>query len=301
MELSLPKSSYGLAIVEPAILNRKHDGNFMFFMEIGRVFFMLSLTFILTGLFLLQVWKMNESGNMNLNLCSNEIVLLEFACVFLFEVAISREVTETMTCFSILWMAPAPKSSSTAGAIPNLLNRNYSPACTDSPKTGAVLAASDSGGRFSQMFRRSRSADDCQWKLDGISNAFRVSSMLTVAAPKLLLEILLAYLGGVYILKSADEGAMVMNTLAVVFIADIDEVLYTAFTSNVVKFNLSHMKTVDVDLSNQTRVAMWFASSVLCPLITVAASAWIVLHTKRLDCPDYMWSWREVFAGLLTS
>lgn len=291
MELSVPESSYGLAIVEPAVLNRKVDGSFMFFVEIGRVFFMLTMTFVLTGLFLLQVWKMNESIHMSL--CGNETGLLELACVFLFEVAISKEVIESMTCFSVLWHAPKPKSSSF----------HYTRSNSDSPKSGAVLAAevAEAKGMFSGMFKKKSGSVDSQWKLDGISFRFRVLCTLAVAAPKLLLEVLLAYLGGVYILKSGDEGAMVMNTLAVVFIADFDEVLYTAFTSNAVKSNLSQMKTVDVELSNRSRMTMWFASSVLCPLMTLAASAWIVFHTKNTDCEDFMWSWQQAFAGLLTA
>lgn len=100
-------------------------------------------------------------------------------------------------------------------------------------------------------------------------------------------------------MKSESEGDMVMSTLAVVFIADIDLLLYSAFTSNVIKFNLAQMKTVDVELSNKTRVAMWFASSVLCPLVTVAASALIVFRTKARDCSDFEFSWREALEGLI--
>lgn len=308
MELAVPESLYGLAILEPAVLNRKHDGNLMYFVEIGRVFFMLSLSYLLSALFLLKVWRMNQSHAMSQ--CSNNLLLLENACVFLFEVTIVKEVHNTLTMMSILWMAPWPKtltkSSGQSGYLPTLFTRGYAQAGSDSPKSGAVLAAENPEGRFSGMLKKLRppsssssSQDESQWKLDGIGCFFRTWSLFAVALPKLILEILLAYIGGVYIIKSESEGDMVMNTLAVVFIADIDLVLYRAFTSNVIKFNLAHMKTVDVELSNKTRVAMWLASSVLCPLVTVAASALIVFRSKARDCSNFEFSWREALEGLI--
>lgn len=210
---------------------------------------------------------------------------------------------------SILWLAPWPKtswmdSSGTSAYLPTLFTKGYARTASDSPKSGAVLAAENTEGRFSGMLKKLRppsssSHDESQWKLDGIGGVFRTWSFFAVALPKLLLDILLAYVGGVYIMKSESQGDMVMSTLQVVFIADIDFVLYRAFTSNVIKFNLAHMKTVDVELSNRTRVAMWFSSSVLCPLVTVAASAMIVIRTKMRDCSHFQFSWHEALEGLI--
>jgi len=292
MELALPAGLYGMAVAEPAALDRKLDGNFMYFVEIIRVLFMLSLNYLVTGLFLFQLWRMNEERAVAE--CSGRILLLELGCVFLFEVRMLVDVRKSLSIMSLLWAAPyPPPSQNNAGGS---FGHRYISTRSNSPKAGAVLAKEpQEESMLSRMYRKVRgSSANAQWKLEGISRAYRIWCMMTVGVPALLLSIVLAYLGGIYIMRSADEGEMMTNTLAVVFVAEIEEFLYVAFTSDAMRYNLENMQPVDVGLTNRQRLASWFASSILYPVMTMCVAALVVRYTRRLDCQDEALSWQDI-------
>merc|ERR1719145_104716 len=108
--------------------------------------------------------------------------------------------------------------------------------------------------------------------------------------PKLTIDLVLAYLGGVYIVESPDDEALLMNTLAVVFIAEIEELLYLAFTSDAMRHSLESMRPVEVSMGNRQRLASWFTCSILFPVFTVLASLAVMDHTRRMNCPDFVMS-----------
>mmetsp|Transcript_38389 Transcript_38389/g.99305 ORF Transcript_38389/g.99305 Transcript_38389/m.99305 type:complete len:309 (+) Transcript_38389:104-1030(+) len=300
MELCVPTGLYGMAIAEPAALDRRLDGNFMFFVELARTFSMLCLHYLVTSLFLVQVWRMGRERE--ITECSGRLLLLEFGCVFLFEVRMLVDVKKSIGIMSLLWAAPSPPPT-TASGLPVSSGKTYFSMRNAPPKHGAVYqaetAAEDGGGLLTQMFRKVRrgSSSEPQWKMDGISRRYRVWSLLTVGLPSLLLQVVLGYLGGVYIIRSPNDSEMVMNTLAVVFVAEVEEFLYVAFTSDSMRYNLEHMRTVEVHLSNRHRIMGWFMSSIVNPLLTFSAAACLVVRTRQADCPDFVLSWKT-FANI---
>jgi len=295
MELNVPSGLYGMAVAEPAALDRNLDGSFMYCVEFIRVQSMLWLNYFVICLFLLQLWKMNQERTVAD--CSERLLLLELGCVFLFEVRMLVDVRKSVSIMSLLWAAPWP--------VQIVESNRYRSTRAFSPKAGAILAREQdhqASGMLSRMFnkiRRNDSGHGSQWKLDGISCIYRFWCMLTVAIPVLLLSVALAYLGGVYIMRSSNDGEMMMNTLAVVFVAEIEEFLYVAFTSDAMRYNLENMQPVMVGLTNRQRLVQWFGSSILCPLLTVCAATLVVYHARMLDCHEFTWNMQAAIDGVL--
>merc|ERR1719230_1734884 len=107
-----------------------------------------------------------------------------------------------------------------------------------------------------------------QWNLDGMTKSFKVYCMCCVALPKLLIAVILSLIGGMYIKLTSSVENLVLNTLAVNFVVDIDEFLYQAFTSDATKGNLDNMKTLQVDVDNNTRFWLWVTTTCIHPLLT---------------------------------
>jgi len=283
MEVPAPAGLYGMAIVEPAVLDRKLDGTFVYLVELMRVFGMLCLNYTVIGLFLLQLWKMNErSGTWD---CSARLLPLELGCVFLFEVRMLSDVRNGLSILTLLWCAPRQ-----AAANSSLSEKIYR-GLADSPKIGAVMVKEEeSQSGFLWRISRKR-GNDRLWSLHGLTCTFRLWCTCVVGLPKLAIDLALAYMGGVYIVQSETDEAMLMNTLAVVFISEIEALLYQAFTSDVMRQSLEGMRPVEVEMSNKKRFFMWFACSFLGPLATVFVALGVIHHTRRINCPDFRLSW----------
>lgn len=296
MEVTAPASLSGMAIVEPAALNRKLDGSFIYFVEMFRVQLMLWINYVVMCLLLWQIWEMIEEKAMAD--CSGKLLRLELICVFLFEVSMLAELRNSLSIISLLWAAPARIHS----------RRLASP--DSSPAAGAILAKEAveevAGNRFTRFYRRmsslksdSHSDGPAPWKLDGISCKYRAWCMLTVGIPSLVLNLALAYLGALYIMRSDSDSDMVMDTLAVVFVAEIEDFLYVAFTSDAMRYNLENMEPVELALTNRQRSFGWFFSSIVTPMLTAAATALVVRHTRHVDCPGFTWSLQAVAGDAL--
>lgn len=286
MELEVPANLYGMAIAEPPQLNKKHDGALICVLELTRVYTMLFINYVVSLLFVLQVKQMNDVTSHH---CSGGLVVLEFICVFIFEVQMLAHTQESFSMMFLLLSAKEAKEPS------NTIPGSYSQARDTSPSHGAVLAQEGAAGSWLRRLRRRlRGGEASAWTLDGISRRFKAWSLLVVAVPKFLLGLAVAYTGGVYIIKSQNEETMVMSTLAVVFIAEIDEILYLAFTSSVMRYHLENMAAVEVQLSNAKRLGLWFASGMLAPLLMAAATVFIMWHTRQMECNGEVWSMQDV-------
>jgi len=300
MDLQVPANLYGMAIAEPPQLSVKHDGRGLFVTEIARVYFMLLINYFVCSLFVLQINEMNDGAEHH---CSAQLVLLEFICVFVFEVQMLTELQESVGMVFLILTAKGPSAevqkegSGRFSRGPSL----YAQARDASPTGGAVLVNEDNGGSWMRRLKKRlrRTEEEQQWAFEGISWTFKAWSLLVVAVPKVLLGLAVAYIGGVYIIKSADAETMVMSTLAVVFIADIDAILYEAFTSSAMRCELEDMEPVEVPLSNAKRFGLWLLSGVFAPVIMAAASAAIMWQVRRQDCDGEIWSASDMRVALL--
>mmetsp|Transcript_50588 Transcript_50588/g.145868 ORF Transcript_50588/g.145868 Transcript_50588/m.145868 type:complete len:307 (+) Transcript_50588:73-993(+) len=289
MELDVPTDLYGLAIAEPAVLDRKLDGTLMYCFEVLRIYGMLCANYVVVCLFIIQLWKMGHQRE--ISDCSGALLPLELGCVFVFEVRMLSEIRRGLSILTLLWALegakPEDKSASPIAMYSNLRSNG--------PSTGAVMVneedAAGSGVMARMLKSVGRNSRSKQWKFQGVSCMYRFWSALVVGIPKLVLDSSLAYLGGTYVMRSESDSEMVLNTLAVVFIAEIHELMYMAFTSDAMRYSLETMQSVDIELSNRKRLASWFGSCVFYPTLTVFASWAVVSKTRMKDCPDHPWSW----------
>merc|ERR1712023_458182 len=123
-------------------------------------------------------------------------------------------------------------------------------------------------------------SDVVQWSLDGMTRPFKGYCLCLIAIPRVVIGLLLALIGGLYIKLTDAQEDLVLNTLAVNFVVDIDEILYQAFTSEATKGNLDNMKTVSVDVDNRIRLWLWFSSTVLHPMVVLGVTA-VVMHIDK--------------------
>jgi len=79
----------------------------------------------------------------------------------------------------------------------------------------------------------------------------------------------------------------VLNTLAVNFSVDIDEILYSSFTSGATQVALEHAETIEIELSNKHRFAHWFFNTFVFPTGVLCFSLWVVwTSVHQLGCPE---------------
>ena len=65
-----------------------------------------------------------------------------------------------------------------------------------------------------------------------------------VITPKLVVGILLAWYGSVFVAISDSNENAFLNTLAIYFVCEIDELLFKAFTSNVIQTGLNKVPSI---------------------------------------------------------
>ena len=66
--------------------------------------------------------------------------------------------------------------------------------------------------------------------------------------------------GGDFSPHSRDKGDLIMIKLGVRFISEVGDILYQAFTSDVLKEDLAKSKGVEVEVTNQVRCSLWLTS-----------------------------------------
>jgi len=122
-----------------------------------------------------------------------------------------------------------------------------------------------------------------QWNLDRMTSHYKTSSMALVAFPKAIIPIALTIVGGNYIMRSEDAETMVLNTLAVLFIIDIDEFLYNTFTTTPMKHQLADMKPISIEITNTERFIGYIGSSFIFPALIVLATG-LMTQVSTMHC-----------------
>merc|ERR1712182_93452 len=123
-----------------------------------------------------------------------------------------------------------------------------------------------------------------QWNLDRMTSHYKTSSMALVAFPKAIIPIALTIVGGNYIMRSEDAETMILNTLAVLFVIDIDEYFYGTFTSTNMKRQLCDCKPLVFDeVSNKARLFYWVESVFIFPLM-VGGATLVMVYREHYVC-----------------
>lgn len=259
-----------MVIAEPLHLNRKTDGLFVCLVELVTCYGALAVNYFLQAWLLYEISGVNNNKMDEKSKCP-EGLILQFVCVFIFETAIFNEVRSSMDLFSLLYYAEAGQDG-------------YS-----EQGSGAVLVEEKRTSTFQMLFKKVRPTPPPgmpQWNLHDITRKYKIWSTLICALPKLMVAGLLAYEGGLFIALCHSVDDIVLNTLAVNFIVDIDEILYMSFTSKATQCALENAEAVGIEMTNKTRLAHWFCNTFVYPITVFCFSAWVVWQSVFLGCPE---------------
>jgi len=284
-------SLYAMTIVELASLSRKRDGDLVFFAETIRVMFMLCLNYAMTCFFISQLGKMVAAqfalGDRE---CDMDFLILIFICVFMFEVSMLGQLGKCMRLMELLYFANPAKSAAPLTYSP-VMSTASSDACLTLSSigsgAGAIVMQEKSLSKRVKTFIRHPIHGDKEdqhgikrWSLHETRLFYRMFCFFVIVLPKLVADMMLAYLGGLYI-ASTDKGSdMLLNTLAVVFIAEVDEIMYSAFTSAAMKYNLENMKPVMLVQTSQIRTGMWLFHGFGTPALALGFSYYATSHVS---------------------
>jgi len=290
-ELEVPPNVYGVAMVLPSVLNRHKDGTCIFFFEHLRIWGLLFGNYGIQFLFVLELWKMvlsrkDEAETSGTDMaCSNNVVILQFVCLFVFEVMMFTEIRDTTLILRLLWNIESPSDKAPGGAaFEQLDNRRHS---------AAGMVQADEGSLTKWAKKKLGQDKRSEWSMDGVSRCYRFFLFLVVGLPKFFLGFFIAYAGGWYVLESPDRETLILNTVAMTFIISIDEFLYHAFTPQSIIDNISSMQPVKVEIDTASAVGVWFLNSIVYPNVIFLACGCLTLVYKHSVCDSYTLPWED--------
>lgn len=271
---ALPETLYGLIIAEPLQLDIDVDGKFIFITELFRSTFLLLVNYTVQGLFLWQFYLINSAKTHEG--CAGGLESLRILCVFVFCVSSFLEIRDSENMFFGLWACPTKDSSQAQATHQSHAGH------------GAVMEAESKGwnpaDRMNVWLKKKTAGTG--WTLENMTKAYKAFVILAVVLPKLGIALSVAYVGSVYILKSGDAETMILNTLAVLFVVDIDEFIYNTFTPASMKSQLVNIPEISLNPTNMERKWAYFSSTFLHPSIIIAATFWLVWAHDE-ECKNY--------------
>lgn len=279
MEVGLPASVIGLGIAEPLHLSMAVDGKLVYITEMTKIYSMLTVCVFIQLFFIAHLYKVDEHG-MDSE-CAPHLVGLCLVCVFVFEATILAELRHSFLLFGLIYHAEPDQGK---GPV---------------PQAGAVMVAEEEKGgalnRMTRKFRQPVPPEMPQWNMHQASKTYKTMCSIFVVIPKIFIGMWLGYAGGIYIAQCQTTEDMILNTLAVNFVVDIDEILYDSFTSDATKASLENAETVEITLGNRGRIALWAFNTVVFPLLAVFL-AYLFVHVIK-GCHHAVWG--EVFSTIL--
>jgi len=289
IQMKIPENLYGSTLLVPMTLERKHDGTIPFLMELFRTYMLISVSYAIQFIFLHQVYLITVEPDRVKQKCTDENVLLQCVCVFTFEAAVFYAVRDAVGFASLLWEAPTSISKDGYGMLPTPQAKARS--------GGAILDKQEAEPTrgISRHLKRvfwKRDAAHEPWSLRGMSKTYKVWSFLVLAIPQITICVLLSYIGGDFISSSEDKEALIMNTVGVLFINQLGDTMYLAFTSITLKEDIALAKGIDVQIRNETRWTLW-VMSVFFPVFVFAYTLVVVFFMKMQGCPHYQLPWSD--------
>jgi hypothetical protein len=291
--------------VIPLQLNREFDGTLLVIAELLRTWFLLLVTYAVQLLFLYEIAQIDEAKKWEVN---TELRSLNLVCVFIFMVQIFQEFHACKDLFHVL--IKCPHKHSERSVYQQLMPRP----CTDiaSPRNheqqhGAILEEETSPAK--------RAADQCAafyvmnhmtsymkklypgkapedvfilWTLDDMTLGWKFCCIVFAAIPRFIICLLCGYIGAIYIGRSESKEAMLLNTLAVLFVLDIDESIYNVFTSGSLKVHMENVKPIVLHPTNNERLISFVFASFIFPVLVVALS-WLIVDLDMNNELDVSW------------
>jgi len=266
----LPCSLAGLTIAEPLRLDRKVDGTVVFVVELFRIYAMLYMKFMIQIYFVALIFK-NDLKHREAE-CNEGLVGLAMICVFVFLCAIFTELRSISTLSTVLYNAEHHETKTYHGL--------------GKQKSGGAVMVEEKTGRMAELQKKYRPApppDMPQWNLNMINKQYKVFCTIIVVVPKVVITLYLGYAGAIFIAQCESSGDMILNTLAVNFIIELDTILYETFTSDATKSAMEHAEEIELSLTNRERVGGWVFNTVVYPLTVILTAGILTNHVTECE------------------
>lgn len=229
-------------------------------------------------------------------------LLIQWVAVFFWELEMWSEITETLDMAELIYYVPnTSKSDSSEGH--HLMDNSVWQTCLNVSQ-GSNLQRS-AGLNF---WKRQSSKDHSnvhEWSpeecleilwpghLERPRKMFLVISLLV---PKLMVAVLLSYIGGVYIFLSKNDEVVILSVVAAEFVLRIDQILFSSFAIPEVSSLMKKAQPIGFHMSEGTFWTQWRTSSFLCmtvdPLLVFMISyAILVFGVEEEKCPSEAQWW----------
>tara|TARA_A100001015_G_scaffold288391_1_gene359183 strand:+ start:128 stop:1015 length:888 start_codon:yes stop_codon:yes gene_type:complete len=243
----LPESVFSAAMISPLWITVKPGCNFESILGMGMMWIFAILSFLIqaTCVYFVQEMTRNKTS------CSNASTLLTLISLLCFSSLIWVDIFETFKMGSYLYMLP--KAKTIDGELVKSIKFDYA---------GNGVGFLDSNK-------------------SGVSRLYKKSVIAIILIPKWAIACSLWYYGCKFILMSDSNEAVLLNSVSLNFLLDIDDYLYKALISDYVKTTIIEdwpsltYTRADLDLpkdhieaSCKNRYGFWSAwSQVLLPFI----------------------------------
>lgn len=202
---SLPESVYATAMMSPMWITTKPGCNFESIFGIGMLWAIAYFSFILQSSAVYYVYDMTEEFDKSCQDSSKYLQLISLTC---FSSLIWVDLFETFKMASYIYMLPLEKEID--GKLVEYIKFDH---------TGGPIGFTDDNE-------------------SGISKFYRRIVDVFIFLPKIIIASILWYYGCKYILYSSSNEEVLLNSVSLNFLLEIDDYLYKAIISDYVKNTL---------------------------------------------------------------
>lgn len=104
--------------------------------------------------------------------------------------------------------------------------------------------------------------------VSGMIRLHKLCSLIFILVPKFVIGVLLAWYGSVFVAISDSNENAFLNTLAIYFICEIDELLFKAFTCDVVQVALSKVPSLKTRSNPKVKkCSLLYGTVIICGLV----------------------------------
>jgi len=256
---------YGLLVTEPLQLDSTIDGWGIIIPVMFRLLFLALTTFamqLLTASHMHGISKAKDGGQ-----CPLERLSFQMISVFIILASFLRKMRDIANLAYLLIAAPVkPDASYTAVASTPIQERR--------------LGFTDRMSHFQKRRHSASDASSLHWSFEPLTTRWKVFSLLCIVLPRAVLAMFVAK-AGAYLVVRTDPESAVVDTIATLFISDLDNFVYTAFTAATTKQQLASTVPVQAEVSDRHRVMSFVFANAIGPLMTVAVTATLVFTMRR--------------------
>jgi hypothetical protein len=246
-----------------------------------RAFFFIALTFMIQMLYVVKIHRRSVQLQSEPDVLE-ERFLIQVVCVFVFGISIFRELRDCIDFLELVVRCPVSR---------DVGYQSIGHGSDGSHRHGAVLSQESPQERPSGTnwksnilnFARTRSSKTHVWTLGSMSYSWKVVCLLFVGVPRILFCSLFAKVGAGFIVLSPD---IIIDTVGVLFVVDIGEFMYNAFTTNAVKQQLEQLQPIEWYPSNARRLAAFLIMNFAYPVLLVCFSVAVVSYSRK-DCSEH--------------